>query len=73
MRVNSLRAIMAAMLDSSLRSLVLCCNWAVRQCHNGGGFRVGGGVHDSYTVPMGTGGIFHFPWHRHPIEGTDGF
>ena len=22
---------------------------------------------------MQTGGIFYFPWHRHQIEGTDGF
>ena len=22
---------------------------------------------------MRTGGIFYFPWHRHQIEGTDGF
>ena len=44
--------------------------------HNGtlgvGEFRVGGGVHDSYTL-VRTGGIFYFPWHRHQIEGTDGF
>ena len=26
-----------------------------------------------YTVPARTGGIFHFPWHRHQMEGTDGF
>ena len=37
-----------------------------------GGFRVGGGVHDSYTFPQ-TGGIFYFPWQRHQIEGTNGF
>ena len=55
---------------------------AVRQCNNGrtGGsleesrFRVGGGVHDSYTFQCGlTGGIFYFPRHRHQIEGTDSF
>ena len=32
------------------------------------------GVHDSYIImPVRTGGIFYFPWHRHKIEGTDGF
>ena len=24
-------------------------------------------------IPMQTGGVFYFPWHRHQIEGTDGF
>ena len=24
-------------------------------------------------IPVRTGGIFYFPWHRHQIEGTDGF
>ena len=37
------------------------------------GFRVGGGVHDSYTFQCGLVGYFYFPWHRHQIEGTDGF
>ena len=46
---------------------------AVRQCHNGERFREGGGVHDSYTFPVQTGGNFYIPWHRHHIEGTDGF
>ena len=32
-----------------------------------------GGVHDSYTFPVQTGGIFYFPCHGHQIEGTDGF
>ena len=27
----------------------------------------------SYTFPVQAGGIFYFPWHRHQIEGTDGF
>ena len=27
----------------------------------GGGVIVGGGVHDSYTVPVRTGWIFYFP------------
>ena len=27
----------------------------------------------SYTFPVQTGGIFYFPWHRHQIEGTNGF
>ena len=35
-----------------------------------GGFRVGG-VHDSYTFQCGLVGSF--TWHRHQIEGTDGF
>ena len=26
-----------------------------------------------YTFPVQTGGIFYFPWHRHQVEGTDGF
>ena len=26
-----------------------------------------------YTFPVQTGGIFYFPWHRHQIEGTNGF
>ena len=39
-----------------------------------GEFRVVGGVQDSYTrIPVRTGGIFYLPWHRHQIEGTDGF
>ena len=38
-----------------------------------GEFRVGGGVHDSYTFQCGLVGSFTFPWHRHQIEGTDGF
>ena len=46
----------------------------------------GGGVHDSCKpIPVQTsgsavgvavltgGGIFYFPWHRHQIEGTNGF
>ena len=37
------------------------CRWGVRD---------GSGVHDSYTFPVQTGGIFYFPWHRHQIEGT---
>ena len=24
----------------------------------------------SHTLPVQTGGIFYFPWHRHQIEGT---
>ena len=24
-------------------------------------------------IPVRTGGIFYFPWHRHQIEGTNGF
>ena len=24
-------------------------------------------------IPVQTGGVFYFPWHRHQIEGTDGF
>ena len=39
----------------------------------GGGVKVGSGVHDSYTFPVQTDGIFYFPWHRHQIEGTNGF
>ena len=27
----------------------------------------------SYTFPVQTGGIFSFPWHRHQIEGINGF
>ena len=40
-----------------------------------GGFRVGGGVHDNYTFKSGLVGSFYFPWpwHRHQIEGTNGF
>ena len=39
-----------------------------------GEFRVGGGVHDRQLhIPVRTGGVFYFPWHRHQIEGTDGF
>ena len=51
---------------------------AVYQCHNGEGFRVGGGVHGSYTFPVQTGGIFYSPCHRHQtlesrqIEETNG-
>ena len=26
-----------------------------------------------FTFPVRTGGIFYFPWHRHQIEGTNGF
>ena len=37
------------------------------------GFRVGGGVHDSYTFQCGLVGSFYFPWYRHQIEGTNGF
>ena len=36
----------------------------------GGGVRVGSGVHGSYTFPVQTDGVF---WHRHQIEGTNGF
>ena len=49
---------------------------AVCQCHNG---RTGGGglewVVEFTTVyiPVRTGGIFYFPWHRHQVEGTDGY
>ena len=32
---------------------------------------MGGGVHDSYTFQCGE--IFYFHWHRHQIQGTDGF
>ena len=39
----------------------------------GGGVRVGSGVHGSYTFPVQTDGVFCFPWHRHQIEGTNGF
>ena len=39
----------------------------------GGGGRVGRGVHDGYTFPVQTDGVFYFPWHRHQIEGTNGF
>ena len=28
------------------------------------------GIHDKFTFPVQTGGIFYFPWHRHQIEGT---
>ena len=63
--------------------LVLCYNWQgpiqgstpMPQWPNGGGgFRVGGGVHDKLHIPVRTGGIFYFPWqwHRHQIEQTDG-
>ena len=40
-----------------------------------GGFRVGCGVHDSYTFQCGVTvvGSFYFPWHRHQIERTNGF
>ena len=46
--------------------------------HTSGGFRVGGGVHcprqcGQLHIPVRTGGIFYFPWHRHQIEGTNGF
>ena len=34
-----------------------------------GDFRVGGGVHDSYTFQWD----ILLPWHRHQIEVTDGF
>ena len=27
----------------------------------------------SYIFPVQTGGIFYVPWHRHHIEGTNGF
>ena len=33
---------------------------------------MGGGVHQLH-IPVRTGGVFYFPWHRHQIEGTDGF
>ena len=36
-------------------------------------FSKSGGVHDKLHIPVQTGGIFYFPWHRHQIEGTDGF
>ena len=39
----------------------------------GGGVRVGSGVHSNYTFPVQTDGVFYFPWHRHQIEGTNGF
>ena len=39
----------------------------------GGGVRVGSGVHDSYTSPVQTDGIFYFLWHRHKIEGPTAF
>ena len=42
---------------------------AVRQCHNG---RTGGGVRDS-THSSADWWDIYFPWHRHQIEGTDGF
>ena len=29
-------------------------------------------VHDKLHIPLRTGGMFYFPWHRHQIEGTDG-
>ena len=25
------------------------------------------------AIPVRTAGIFYFPWHRHQIEGTNGF
>ena len=36
---------------------------------------MGGGVHDSYTFQCELVGSFTSPgsWHRHQIEGTDGF
>ena len=37
----------------------------------GGGGRLGG-VHDRLHIyPLC--GIFYFPWHRHQVEGTNGF
>ena len=36
---------------------LLECSWSPRQLH----------------IPVRTGGIFYFPWHRHQIEGTDTF
>ena len=37
------------------------------------GFRVGGWSPRQLHIPVRTGGIFYFPWHRHRIEGTNGF
>ena len=34
---------------------------------------MGGGVHDSYTFQCGLVGSFTSSWHRHQIEGTNGF
>ena len=39
-----------------------CVREYVGQCHNGGGvYRVGGGVHDSYTFQSGLVGSFTSP------------
>ena len=57
--------------------LVLCYKY--RQYANATMAEQGGGLEwvvestTSYTFPVQTGGIFYFPWHRHQIEGTDGF
>ena len=37
--------------------------------HKVGEFRVSGGVHDrTLHIPVRTGGIFYFPWHRHHMD-----
>ena len=41
--------------------------------HSVGQARKGGVAHDSYIIPVQTGGIFYLPWHRHQLEGTDVF
>ena len=48
--------------------VVLCCNWqgptqgSTPMPQWRGEFRVGGGLNDSYTVPVCTDGMFYFPW-----------
>ena len=49
-----------------------CIPQCVRLIAGGGGGGRLGGVHDRLHIyPLC--GIFYFPWHRHQIEGTNGF
>ena len=52
--------------------LILCRAASSAVYSHIGGFRVGRGVHELH-IPVRTGGIFYFPWHRHQIKGTNGF
>ena len=57
-------------------SVSVSARYCIPQCvrliaGGGGGVRLGG-VHDRLHIyPLH--GIFYFPWHRHQIEGTNGF
>ena len=63
-----LQATVSVLLSVSARYCIPQC---VRFIAGGGGGRLGG-VHDRLQIyPLC--GIFYFPWHRHQIEGTNGF